>query len=100
MISGLSVEVAAFDERTARYVVLGQNRSFPDPRSAQAAGCIVHRGPLTAAGVVTSPVEPVREVPRAPRVISHVRGTEHQPPGPRDRSPEPQPDAPRARRRR
>ena len=95
-----SLEVAAFDEKTARYVVLGKDRWFWDPRSAEAAGCIVMRGPLAAAGVVMSSTEPPKEVRRAPGVISNVRGTEYWPPRPRDPSPGPERNAPRTRRRR
>jgi hypothetical protein len=95
-----NLEVAAFDEKNARYIVLGKNRWFLDPRSAEAAGCIVTRGPLAAAGVVLLSTEPPKELRRAPRVISNVRGTEYRPPHPRDPSPEPERNAPQARRRR
>ena len=95
-----SLEVASFDEKTARYVVLGKDLWFSDPRSAEAAGCIVMRGPLAAAGVVTASAEQPQDVRRPPRVISHVRGTEYLPARPRDPSPEPERNAPRTRRRR
>jgi len=91
------LEVAAFDRKTARYVVLGESRSFPDPRSAQAAGCIVLRGPLAAAGVVTLTMDRAVEVPRVPLVISSVHGTEYRPPRPKP-SPEPPRNARLSRR--
>jgi hypothetical protein len=97
MFPRTSLEVAAFDRETARYVVLGENRSFPDPRSAQAAGCIVLRGPLAAAGVVTLAMDRAVEVPRAPLVISSVQGTEYRPPRPKP-SPEPPRNARPSRR--
>ncbi len=78
-----SIEIAAFDPETARYVVIGEDRSYPDPRSAQAAGCVVLRGPLATAGVVTLSSDRVVEVPRAPLVISNVQGTEYRPPRPK-----------------
>lgn len=78
-----SIEIAAFDPETARYVVIGEDRSYPDPRSAQAAGCVVLRGPLATAGVVTLSPDRVVEVPRAPLVISNVQGTEYRPPRPK-----------------
>lgn len=77
------IEVAAFDPETARYVVIGEDRSYPDPRSAQAAGCIVLRGPLAATGVIPRSIDRVVEVPRAPLVISNVHGTEYRPPHPK-----------------
>jgi len=89
------IEVAAFDPQTARYVAIGEDRSYPDPRSAQAAGCIVLRGPLAAAGVVTLTTDRVVEVPRAPLVISNVQGTEYRPPRPK-----PPQEPPRARQSR
>ena len=87
MVPRTSLEVAAFDRETARYVVLGENRSFPDPRSAQAAGCIV----------VTLAMDRAVEVPRAPLVISSVQGTEYRPPRPKP-SPEPPRNARPSRR--
>ena len=95
MPRGKRIEVAAFDPETARYVVLGEDRSYPDPRSAQAAGCIVLRGPVVAAGVVTLSIEGAVEVPRAAPVISNVQGTEYRPPRPK-----PPQELPRVRRRR
>ena len=85
------IEVAAFDPETARYVVIGGDGSYPDPRSAQAAGCLVLRGPLAAAGVIPRSTDRVVEVPRAPLVISSVQGTEYRPPRPKP------PETPRAR---
>ena len=90
-----SIEVAAFDPETARYVVMGENRSYPDPRSAQAAGCVVLRGPLAVAGVVSLSMDRAVEVPRAPLVISNVQGTEYRPPRPK-----PSQEPPRARQSR
>lgn len=78
-----SFEVATFDPETARYVVPGGIRSFPDPRSAQAAGYLVLRGPLATTGAVTLSPDSVVEPSRAPLVISNVEGTEYRPPRPK-----------------
>lgn len=78
-----SIEVAAFDPETARYVVLGGDGSFPDPRSAQAAGYLALRGPLTTAGALTLSPDGVVERPKPPLVISNVEGTEYRPPPPK-----------------
>ena len=87
--------VAAFDEITARFVVIGQKISFADPRTAKAAGCIVASPPAPVAGAIT--VSPHVEfiVPRRHRVICRIAGTQHQPPSIQ----KPEPDAPRKRSR-
>lgn len=97
-----SLLVAAFDPKTARFVVIGQKISFADPRTAKAAGCIVAVPPAPVAGAVVVPAALPLQVPKTPRVICEIAGTEHRPPAsvsaPAANS-SPEVNAPQARRR-
>jgi hypothetical protein len=73
-----SLLVAAFDPKTARFVVVGQKISFADPRTAKAAGCIVATPPPPVVGSVTVAVCLPPDLP-SPLVISKIAGTEHHP---------------------
>ncbi len=75
----LSLLVAAFDPKTARFVVVGQEISFADPRTAKAAGCIVATPPPPVVGAVTVPPGSPPDLPRRPLVICEIAGTERRP---------------------
>ncbi len=100
-----SLLVAAFDPKTARFVVVGQKISFADPRTARAAGCIVATPPPPVVGAVTVPACLPPDLPRRPLVISKIAGTEHRPTSsvPALKEPaansRPEVNAPKARRR-
>ena len=93
-----SLLVAAFDPKTARFVVVGQEISFADPRTAKAAGCIVATPPAAVAGAVTVPPGPPLHLPRRPPVICQLAGTEHHPTSGCTAA-NSRPEAPKARRR-
>jgi hypothetical protein len=86
MEPGKNLQIAAFDQKTARYVVLGGGGlSFSDPRTAQEAGYLVFRGPVVTAGEVETQepmVAPVVLFTSRQLVISQVAGTEHRAPTP------------------
>jgi len=101
MEPGGKLQIAAFDQKTARYVVVGGGGlSFPDPRTAQEAGYLVFRGPVVAAGEVETqePAAPVLLFPHRPLVISRIAGTEHGAPALARPTPMREADAPHPRR--
>ena len=101
MEPGGQLQIAAFDQKNACYVVVvGGGLSFPDPHTAQEAGYLVFRGPVVTCGEV-EPQEPGAPVPlfqHRPLVISHIAGTEHWAPAPARPAPMREADAPRPRR--
>lgn len=101
MEPGGQLQIVAFDQKTARYVVVGGGGlSFPDPRTAQEAGYLVFRGPVVTSGEVGAqePGAPVLLFQHRPLVISRVAGTEHRAPAPARPAPMREADAPRPRR--
>lgn len=101
MEPGKNLQIAAFDQKTARYVVLGGGGlSFSDPRTAQEAGYPVFRGPVVAAGEVETQesMVPVVLFHRRQLVITQVAGTQHRAPTPARPAPPREADAPRPRR--
>lgn len=92
---------AAFDQKTARPVVLGGwSCRFLGPCAVQQAGDLVFRGPVVTAGEVMTRegVAPILRFHLRKLVISQVAGTEQRASAPARPAPSREADAPRPRR--